>query len=124
MVRTRRAGLTWISVILAVSLFAFECFSGTVPSTQPDSGLNRVLQYIHADWDVLTRSMTRCDSIVDPKLPEAALLYLPANFPEPDSVKQLKQACKVQVEHLPMLIQHPGQAGVDAISHRGLLFLA
>ena len=30
------------------------------------------------------------DSIVDPKLPEAALLYLPANFPEPDSVKQLK----------------------------------
>jgi alpha,alpha-trehalase len=82
-----------------------------------------VLQYIRSDWGVLTRSMTRCDSIVDPKLPEAALLYLPAGFSEPDSVKQLEQACKVRVEHLPVVIQHPGQAGVDAISPQGLLFL-
>ena len=82
-----------------------------------------MLHYIASDWDVLTRSMTRCDSIVDPKLPEAALLYLPASFPEPDSVKQLEQACKVRVEHLPCMIQHPGQAGGDAISPQGLLFL-
>src|ERR1700686_1917450 len=121
MIRMRRGSLIF-SVILAISLSAFECFSGTVPSAQPD-GLNRVLQYIHSDWDVLTRSMTRCDSIVDPKLPEAALLYLPANFPEPDSVKQLEHACKVRVEHLPMVIQHPGQPGVEAISPPGLLFL-
>ena len=123
MVGTRRASLIWICVILAIWLYAFECFSGTTPSTQPDGGLNRVLQYIHSDWDVLTRSMTRCDSIVDPKLPEAALLYLPANFPEPDSVKQLERACKVRVEHLPMVIEHPGEPGVEAISPQGLLFL-
>ena len=120
MIRKRRASLIF-SVILAISLSAFECFSGTV-SAQPD-GLNRVLQYIHSDWDVLTRSMTRCDSIVDPKLPEAALLYLPANFPEPDSVKQLEHACKVRVEHLPLVIEHPGEPGVEAISPQGLLFL-
>ena len=120
MIRMRRASLIF-SVILAISLSAFECFSGTV-SAQPD-GLNRVLQYIHSDWDVLTRSMTRCDSIVDPKLPEAALLYLPANFPEPDSVKQLEHACKVRVEHLPIVIEHPGEPGVETISPQGLLFL-
>jgi len=123
MVRTGRVVLTWISVILSISLWAFECYAGAASSDQTDHGLNPVLHYIASDWDVLTRSMTSCDSIVDPKLPEAALLYLPANFAEPESVKQLEQACKVRVEHLPLVIQHPGQAGVDAISPQGLLFL-
>jgi alpha,alpha-trehalase len=121
--RTARTSLTWISVILSISLFAPACHAGTASAAQADRGLDAVLQYIHSDWDVLTRSMTRCDSIVDPKLPETALLYLPANFPEPDSVKQLEQNCKVRVEHLPVLIQHPGQPDVATISPQGLLFL-
>ena len=123
MVRTRRAGSIWVFVILSIFLVAPEFHAGATSSEQTDSGMGPVLRYIASDWDVLTRSMTRCDSIVDPKLPEAALLYLPASFPEPDSVKQLEQACKVRVEHLPMVIQRPGQAGVDAISPQGLLFL-
>jgi len=123
MVRTRRSGSIWVFVILSIFLVASKFHAGATSPEQTDSGLAPVLHYIASDWDVLTRSMTRCDSIVDPKLPEAALLYLPANFPEPDSVKQLEQACKVRVEHLPMVIQHPGQAGVDAISPQGLLFL-
>ena len=123
MVRTLRAGSIWVFVILSIFLVAPEFHAGATSSEQTDSGMGPVLRYIASDWDVLTRSMTRCDSIVDPKLPEAALLYLPASFPEPDSVKQLEQACKVRVEHLPMVIQRPGQAGVDAISPQGLLFL-
>jgi alpha,alpha-trehalase len=123
MVRTRLASLAGISVILWMSLLTLECHAGTRSPEQVDSGLATILQYIASDWDVLTRSMTRCDSIVDPKLPEAALLYLPAGFSEPDSVKQLEQTCKVRVEHLPMVIQHPGQADVGAISPQGLLFL-
>jgi alpha,alpha-trehalase len=123
MVRTRRASLIWISVILLISLVGPKCYAGATSAEQTNRGLGPVLQYIRSDWDVLTRSMTRCESIVDPKLPEAALLYLPAAFAEPDSVKQLEQACKVRVEHLPVVIQHPGQAGVDAISPQGLLFL-
>ena len=121
--RMWRTSLIGISVILAISLLAFQSFSGTLPASQADGGLSRVLQYIHSDWDLLTRSMTRCESIVDPKMSEAALLYLPANFPEPDSVKQLEQACKVRVEHLPLVIEHPGEPGVEAISPQGLLFL-
>ena len=109
MVRARLASLTWTSIILSIFLFTLECHAGPTSSEQTDGGLGAILQYIASDWGVLTRSMTRCDSIVDPKLPEAALLYLPANLPEPDSVKQIEQACKVHVEHLPVVIQHPGQ---------------
>jgi len=123
MVGTRLASLTCISVILLISLLTLECHAETKSSDQTGRGLGPVLHYIGSDWDVLTRSMTRCDSVVDPKLPEAALLYLPASFAESDSVKQLEQACKVRVEHLPVVVQHPGQAGVDAISPQGLLFL-
>jgi alpha,alpha-trehalase len=123
MVRTGRTSLNWISAILSIWLFAVACQAGAASDDQTARGLGPVLQYIHSDWDLLTRSMTRCDSIVDPKLAEAPLLYLPASFDEPDSVKQLKQNCKVQVEHLPVMIQHPGQADVTAISPQGLLFL-
>jgi len=123
MVLTRRANLISISVVLSTFLLTPQGYAGPPSSGETGRGLSPILQYIASDWNVLTRSMTRCDSIVDPKLPETALLYLPANFSEPDSVKQLEKACKVRVEHLPMVIQHPGQPGVEAISPQGLLFL-
>src|SRR5271156_2323394 len=122
MLRRRFLSSTSISVILSLSVFVFLHLRGRA-SASADSGLAPVLQYINSNWDVLTRSMTRCDSVVDPKLPEAAVLYLPASFPEPDSVKQLEQTCKIHVQHLPMIIRHPGQADVAAISPQGLLFL-
>src|SRR5208282_3307991 len=99
MVRTRRSRSIWVFVILSILLVAPKFHARATSPEQTDSGLAPVLHYIASDWDALTRSMTRCDSIVDPKLPEAALLYLPAGFPEPDSVKQLEQACKLRVEH-------------------------
>jgi alpha,alpha-trehalase len=108
-----------IFVLLGTALAAFAA-----PSEQPSAqGLSPILQYISSDWDVLTRSMTQCDSVVDPKLPEAAVLYLPAGFAEPDAVKKLEQDCKVHVEHLPAVIEHPGQIDVSAIHPHGLLFL-
>lgn len=122
MLRRRFLCSTATSLILSISLFVF----GFLPQScvaQANAGLDPILQYITAHWDVLTRSMTRCDSVVDPKLPEAALLYLPASFPEPDSVKQLEQACKVHVLHLPVIIRRPGQADVGTIAPQGLLFL-
>ena len=122
MLRKRLSSFTFSYAILSVFLLAFECFP-RIASAQTEPGLDPILHYITSDWDVLTRSMTRCDSVVDPKLPEAAPLYLPADFPEPDSVKQMEKACKVRVEHLPMVIRHPGQADVESISPQGLLFL-
>jgi len=122
MLRKRLSSFILSHVILSVFLLAFECFP-RIASAQTEPGLGPVLQYITSHWDLLTRSMTRCDSVADPKLPEAALLYLPADFPEPDSVKQMEKACKVRVEHLKMVIRHPGLADVENISPQGLLFL-
>ncbi|MCU1297991.1 MAG: hypothetical protein JWO91_2269, partial [Acidobacteriaceae bacterium] len=68
--------LLWIVLIVQFLASAGLCQAAT-PGSGAESGLKPILQYIHSDWDVLTRSMTRCDSIVDPKLPENAVLYLP-----------------------------------------------
>src|ERR1700719_4733155 len=121
MFRTRFTSRIWFYLLLSISLATLQSRAATTKQT--DTGLEPILQYIGTNWDALTRSMTRCDSIVDPKLPEAALLYLPTNFSEPDSVKQLRQTCKLRVEQLPVAIHHPGQPNVDAISPQGLLFL-
>jgi len=118
-----KANLICISICLFILSSTFPRPATTAAAASADSGLAPILQYIQSDWDVLTRSMTRCDSVVDPKLPEASLLYLPAGFPEPDSVKKLKASCKVHVEPLPVVIHHPGQADVEAIKPHGLLFL-
>ncbi|HXW91524.1 MAG TPA: trehalase family glycosidase [Terriglobales bacterium] len=85
--------------------------------------LTEILDYIRSNWDVLTRSMTRCDTVVDPKLPEASLLYLPADAPPPEAVKKLQDSCKVRVEPLPAVIHHPGQPEVEAMKANGLLYL-
>jgi alpha,alpha-trehalase len=99
-------------------------FSQAAPAvSEKGRGLDPILTYIHSDWDVLTRSMTRCESLVDPKLPEHAVLYLPQDFPEPDSVKKLESECKVQVERLPAVVHRPGEIDVSKIHPHGLLFL-
>jgi alpha,alpha-trehalase len=67
--------------------------------------------------------MTRCDSIVDPKVAAPAVLYLPADFPVPDEVTKLQQNCKVDVKHLPVVIHRPGEVDPHTISPPGLLFL-
>jgi len=66
--------------------------------------------------------MTRCDSIVDPKIASKALLYLPADFPIPPAVQKLQSQCRVEVKYLPPIHQ-PGQANVRNINPSGLLYL-
>jgi alpha,alpha-trehalase len=79
--------------------------------------------YIHAAWDELSRSMTDCKSIVDPKLATTSILYLPANVPEPPEVSALETSCKVKVDRLPRRIQHLGDVKPSEIAHAGLLYL-
>lgn len=123
---TRRKQLT--RIFLAAAGFILLCSqpsgqSASAPSTPAPAGLASILHYINSDWDALTRSMAQCDSVIDPKLPEASVLYLPADLTEPDSVKKLQQSCRVKVEHLPILIHRPGQPDVESIQPPGLLFL-
>jgi alpha,alpha-trehalase len=77
--------------------------------------------YIHQSWDNLTRSMTDCASLADPKLKTIPVLYLPLDFPEPPEVKALTSRCGVDVERLPVRIQHIGDP--IRLPVEGLLYL-
>jgi alpha,alpha-trehalase len=89
-----------------------------------DAGLAPIRNYIASGWDTLTRSLSNCGTVVDPKLPAGqSALYLPADFPASDEVKDLQTRCKIQVLHLPKAIHGPGEIDTNAISPHGLLYL-
>jgi alpha,alpha-trehalase len=93
---------------------------GTVPA---DQGLKPILTYISSAWDTLTRSMTDCASVVDPKIKVAPVLYLPSGFAEPAAVQKLAADCSVRVEHLPVEIKRLGEIDTAKIQPHGLLYL-
>src|SRR5579864_2848254 len=78
-----------ILVVVCVAL-AEHSPAETAPKGQ---GLKPVLDYISAAWDTLTRSMTECQSIVDPKISVRPILYLPKELPEPSTVQTLTDKC-------------------------------
>jgi alpha,alpha-trehalase len=86
-------------------------------------GLKPVLEYISTAWDTLTRSMTDCQSLVDPKMKVPPVLYLPAGMPEPAAVQRLSSECNVRVEHLPAKIDRLGEIDTSKIQPHGLLYL-
>src|SRR5437879_12949661 len=55
------------------------------PSQAP--GLRPILTYIDSAWDTLSRSMTDCQSVVDPKLKVAPLVYLPAGSADTEALQ-------------------------------------
>ncbi|HKV77002.1 MAG TPA: trehalase family glycosidase [Candidatus Sulfotelmatobacter sp.] len=86
-------------------------------------GLKPILDYISSAWDTLTRSMSDCKSIVDPKITAQSVLYLPKEMTEPPSVQTLSKNCNVRVEHLPMEIHRLGEISTSNIDPPGLLYL-
>ena len=80
-------------------------------------------EYIHRSWDTLSRSMTECKSLVDPKVTTPPVLYLPAGAPEPPELVRVQSQCKVQVAHLPHPIAQLGDMKGSEIPHPGLLYL-
>ena len=104
-------------------LLAFLLAPATTAPAQQSNGLTPILTYIDSAWDTLTRSMNDCQSVVDPKMKVAPVLYLPAGFPEPASVKKLAADCNVRVEHLPIEIHHLGEIDTSKIQPHGLLYL-
>src|ERR1700756_3807440 len=79
--------------------------------------------YISNAWSTLSRSMTDCHSVVDPKVKTAALLYLPKKLPMPADVLALQSKCNVKVERLPVQVQHFGEIKLTEIHAPGLLYL-
>ena len=87
------------------------------------TGLAPVRQYISAGWDNLTRSMTDCAFVVDPKIKAHAVLYLPAGFQVPPAVEKLHADCNADIQHLPIPIHQLGEIDTNAIHPHGLLYL-
>jgi alpha,alpha-trehalase len=92
-------------------------------SSHEPPGLKPILDYISTGWDTLTRSMTDCQSVVDPKMNVAPVLYLPVGMAEPAAVEKLSRDCDVRVEHLPIEIHRLGEIDANKIQPPGLLYL-
>lgn len=120
--RSENARLTRLLTSLCL-LLLITCAAQAQQAAAPSRALGPIREYIHNGWDTLTRSMTRCDSIVDPKVAAPAVLYLPADVPIPDAVTNLQENCKVEVKHLPVVIHRPGEVDPQTIAPPGLLFL-
>lgn len=93
--------------------------AGVTP--KPDS--EATLRYIHGAWDTLTRSMSDCHSLVDIKVNEHPVLYMPAEVPAPPEVAALEQKCNVKVAVLPRKIEKLADVRPEELSAPGLLYL-
>src|SRR5215469_13750915 len=123
-----RRCMKWlVGPILLFSLFVGMPVAGKAqgaPSVDSTGhGLKPILDYISTAWDTLTRSMTDCKSIVDPKITAQSVLYLPKEMAAPASVKTLVGNCNVRSQHLPEQIQKLGQISTSNIDPPGLLYL-
>src|SRR5438128_883721 len=112
--------LLLVSIVLPASVFAGE---GGETESAKTKGLEPILDYISKSWDTLTRSMEDCSTVVDPKLAENSVLYLPAGFSVPAQVTEMQRRCHVQVKALPHKIDHPGQIDTSKLDPPGLLYL-
>ncbi len=115
MIRNLRQ-LSLLVLVLAVCTASFG-------QERPITNIGDVTAYIDKAWDTLTRSLDKCETVTDRRAPEHSLLYLPADFPEPESLKELSSRCKLPVEHLPQVITAPGTLDPDKLQHHGVLYL-
>jgi len=114
-------GICWI---LSPPAQCWQNVSSESAATQKErGGLKPILDYISSAWDTLTRSVSDCKSVVDPKVKVPPVIYLPAGFNEPEALRKLASECDVRVEHLPVKIDRLGEIDTGKIQPPGLLYL-
>ncbi len=113
-----------IQALLPLFLLSGACVYGQSATSAAENPRNDsdVVQYISGAWAHLTRSMSDCQSLVDPKVSEPPVLYLPANYREPPALQALNTKCKVNIERLPATIHHLGELDISKL-RPGLLYL-
>src|SRR5947207_10131177 len=115
--RLRRPFLTLLLALIPAPLAAQQ------PRKDASAGLDPIRSYISAGWNTLSRSLSDCATFSDTKLTTAPQLYLPADFPVPESVRQLETRCKIQVRNLPPSASHLGPTAAQAIDPPALPYL-
>lgn len=125
LLKSRLLGPLCLVVALLAGLLSLKpAVAQQEPSPPSKPQASSILEYIHKSWDTLSRSMSDCHSLVDPKLNGApSVLYLPANVPIPPEVAALKSQCNVDVEHLPKVVTSFGELKLTDIPKPGLLYL-
>jgi alpha,alpha-trehalase len=121
-VSVRRSCISALFFLWTLSASAWQAGPKPAPRAPSPHGLSPILEYVSAGWNSLTRSMNDCHTIIDPKLHETSILYLPAQFAPPASLKETQKRCRFQMKKLPVLITGPGQVS-NNISPPGLLYL-
>ncbi|HEU0370261.1 MAG TPA: trehalase family glycosidase [Candidatus Acidoferrum sp.] len=110
-----------LCILLPTAVLAASDDASPDPTKEP--GLGPILGYITKSWDTLTRSMEECTTVVDPKLAENSVLYLPAEMTVPAQVAEMQKRCHIQVKSLPEKITRPGQIDTAKLDPQGLLYL-
>src|SRR5439155_26797636 len=85
-----------LCILLPAAVLAESDDASSDPTKE--AGLEPILGYIAKSWDTLTRSMEECTTVVDPKLAENSVLYLPAEMTVPAQVAEMQQRCHIQVK--------------------------
>jgi alpha,alpha-trehalase len=110
-------------VLFLAAMTSFAVNASPQPGGQSTAANTKILAYIDEGWNSLSRSMTNCKSLVDPKVTTAPVLYLPTGMATPPAVAAAHQQCNVEIEHLPRKITHIGDVRVAEIPVEGLLYL-
>jgi len=100
-----------------------KLLSKQVAMNEKTSSFDNVREYIHAAWEDLTRSVDVCKTLEDVKTKGEPILYLPAEFAEPQDVEGLAERCHVRVKHLPARITRPAELDSKTIGPEGSLYL-
>ncbi|MGD0443317.1 MAG: trehalase family glycosidase [Edaphobacter sp.] len=112
---------TYASLVVVTLLFTGAAHSQSSRRDTPENA--KILGYIDIGWNSLSRSMTDCKSIIDPKVTTVPILYLPAGMAAPPAVASVQRQCRIEVRNLPHKITHMGDVRVAEIPEEGLLYL-
>jgi alpha,alpha-trehalase len=116
----------FLLAVLLTSLpgcFAQQAVKQKVPAVPAPAPNQSIVQYISQGWNTLSRSMSECKSVVDPKVKTVPVLYLPFGMDTPVAVTAMQAECHVEVRHLPRAIHHLGEVLPRELPVEGLLYL-
>ncbi len=91
----------------------------TAPTVAPPP----ITDYIAKGWDSLTRSISDCATVVDPKVTSKSVLYIPADFAVTADMRELEKRCAVEIRGLPKVITKAGEIDTNSFHPQGLLYL-
>jgi alpha,alpha-trehalase len=110
--------------LLIASMHAFAQAAPSPSKTLAGSNAEAQIEsYIKSSWRTLSRSMNECGSLIDTKVTNKPVLYLPADMQTPDAVRDTERRCGIRVVALPRKIEKVGDLNPAELEQQGLLFL-